>query len=82
VFVFSQRLITHFWSLCRLLFFVSGGGVELFQTALQTHTIDRSVLSSLLIRFARPIAFQGGATGLSRVFVLLAELVPLQNLVV
>jgi hypothetical protein len=53
-FVLSQRLTTHFWSLCRLLFFVSGGGgggggVELFQTALQTHTIDRSVLSSLLI---------------------------------
>jgi hypothetical protein len=56
--------------------------VELFKTALQTQTIDRSVLSSLWIVFARPIALQGGATGLSRLFVSLAELVPLENVVV
>jgi len=50
--VFSQRLTS------RLLFFVVRGGVELSQTALQTQTIDRSVLSSLWIMFARPITLQ------------------------
>jgi len=47
-FVFSQRLTTHFWLLGRLLFLCCGC-VELFWIALQTHTIDRSVLSSLSI---------------------------------
>lgn len=46
--VFSQHLTIHFWLLGRLLFFVVGG-VELFRMALQTQTIERSVLSSLSI---------------------------------
>jgi hypothetical protein len=79
LFIFSQRLTS------RLLFFVVHSGLVVWSSSrrrYKTQTIDRSVLSSLWIVFARPIALQGGATGLSRLFVSLAELVPLENLVV